>query len=280
MTAAAPAPLDEATIVRVVQMSRAEAAAGRMPESDRLLASVAQQAPNHPAVLNELGVRMLDRGAPQQAQALFARATSVDPKHPALWANLASSLKALGSPGRGTRCDRQGAGTRAAPPLGAAAEGRLPRGPRRQARRRARLPEPVRLPAAGGRAARQRQGGLRPRQAGGGRRPHRTDRGARGPAGRDPRAAQRTARAARGPVPRDFDGDEAHPIIHSRRGCTCPSSRRSSSSSVPTSPGSMPSRPRPPRCARSCCRSWSPTARDCSPTSTTPWTCRWISSGS
>ena len=77
-------------------MSRSEAAAGRMPESDQLLASVAQYAPNHPAVLNELGVRMLDRGAPQQAQAMFARATSADPSHPALWANLANSLKLLG----------------------------------------------------------------------------------------------------------------------------------------------------------------------------------------
>ena len=96
LNAAVPRPLDEATIIQVVQMSRAEAAAGRLPESDRLLASVAQQAPNHPAVLNELGVRMLDRGSPEQAQAMFARATSVDPKHPALWANLASSFKALG----------------------------------------------------------------------------------------------------------------------------------------------------------------------------------------
>lgn len=39
---------------------------------------------------------MLDRGAPQQAQAMFARATNADPRHPALWANLADSLKALG----------------------------------------------------------------------------------------------------------------------------------------------------------------------------------------
>ncbi len=67
-----------------------------MPESDRLLAHLAQQVPNHPAVLNELGVRMLGRGAPEQAHALFARAASADPHHPALWANLASSLKALG----------------------------------------------------------------------------------------------------------------------------------------------------------------------------------------
>jgi aspartate beta-hydroxylase len=96
LTTPAPAPLDEAAITRAVQMSRAEAAAGRMPESDKLLASVAHYAPNHPAVLNELGVRMLDRGAPQQAVAMFERATKTDPKHPALWANLASGLRALG----------------------------------------------------------------------------------------------------------------------------------------------------------------------------------------
>ena len=89
-------PTDEASILRMLQASKAEAAAGRLPESDQLLARVAQQAPNHPAVLNELGVRMLSRGVPEQAHALFARATSADPRHPALWANLASSLKALG----------------------------------------------------------------------------------------------------------------------------------------------------------------------------------------
>jgi predicted Zn-dependent protease len=93
---AVPAPLDDATIIRVLQASKAAAAAGRIPESDQMLARVAQQAPNHPAVLNELGVRMLARGAPDQAQALFARATAGDPKHPTLWANLASSFKLLG----------------------------------------------------------------------------------------------------------------------------------------------------------------------------------------
>jgi aspartate beta-hydroxylase len=96
LTTAAPAPLDEATIVRMVQLSRTEAAAGRTEESDRVLAGIANQAPTHPAVLNELGVRMLARGAPQQAHAMFERATAADPKHPSLWANLASSLKALG----------------------------------------------------------------------------------------------------------------------------------------------------------------------------------------
>lgn len=96
MNSAISTPWDDAAIIRALQASKAEAAAGRMTESDQLLARLAQQAPNHPAVLNELGVRMLDRGAAERAHALFVRATTVDPKHPSLWANLASSLKALG----------------------------------------------------------------------------------------------------------------------------------------------------------------------------------------
>jgi aspartyl/asparaginyl beta-hydroxylase (cupin superfamily)/Flp pilus assembly protein TadD len=96
VSSGAPAQLDEPTIVRALQASKAEAAAGRMGESDQLLAQLARQAPGHPAVLNELGVRMMNRGAADQAHALFLRATSADPKHPSLWANLATSLKALG----------------------------------------------------------------------------------------------------------------------------------------------------------------------------------------
>jgi aspartate beta-hydroxylase len=96
VNSAAPVPLDEAMIIRVLQASKAEEAAGRIPESDQLLANVAQRAPNHPAVLNELGVRMLARGVPDQAQLLFSRAASANPNQPAIWANLASSLKALG----------------------------------------------------------------------------------------------------------------------------------------------------------------------------------------
>jgi aspartate beta-hydroxylase len=96
VNSAVPAPLDDTAIIRALQVCKAEAAAGRMTESDQLLARLAQHAPNHPAVLNELGVRMLDRGAAQQAHALFVRATNADPNHPSLWANLASSLKVLG----------------------------------------------------------------------------------------------------------------------------------------------------------------------------------------
>jgi len=90
------APLDEATIISTLQSSKAQAAAGRMAESDQILVRLAQAAPNHPSVLNELGVRMLNRGVPDQAQALFERATMANPGHPALWSNLAASYKALG----------------------------------------------------------------------------------------------------------------------------------------------------------------------------------------
>jgi aspartate beta-hydroxylase len=92
----APQPVDETVILRALQASKAQAQAGRLAESDQLLARLAQQAPNHPAVLNELGVRMLTRGSPEQAFQLFTRATTADPRHPSLWANLASSLRALG----------------------------------------------------------------------------------------------------------------------------------------------------------------------------------------
>ena len=91
-----PAAPDDAAIWRAVQASKAAAAAGRVSESEQLLVGAAQRAPNHPAVLNELGVRMMGRGSASEAHALFVRATTADPRQPALWANLASSLRALG----------------------------------------------------------------------------------------------------------------------------------------------------------------------------------------
>src|ERR1700735_5713015 len=45
---------------------------------------------------NERGVRMMARGVADQAQLLFSRAASANPGQPSIWANLASSLKALG----------------------------------------------------------------------------------------------------------------------------------------------------------------------------------------
>jgi aspartate beta-hydroxylase len=92
--AAAPAA-DNATVLRMIQACKAAGAAGRAAEADQLLARVAQLAPAHPAVLNELGMRMMQRGEAAKARELFQRATQADPNHPTLWSNLASSLHAL-----------------------------------------------------------------------------------------------------------------------------------------------------------------------------------------
>ena len=93
--AGTPAP-DNATVLGMLQASKAAADSGRTAEADQLLARVAQLAPAHPAVLNELGMRMMQRGDATRARELFQRATQADPAHPILWSNLASSLHLLG----------------------------------------------------------------------------------------------------------------------------------------------------------------------------------------
>jgi len=90
------ATLDDAAVIRIIQASRAAAAAGRSSEAEQMLVRIAQQAPRHPAVLNELGVIMTARGETEQALGLFTRATQADPKHASLWSNLANCLRALG----------------------------------------------------------------------------------------------------------------------------------------------------------------------------------------
>jgi aspartate beta-hydroxylase len=87
---------DSATVLRLIQAAKAAGASGRGNEADQLLARAAQMAPGHPAVLNELGLRMMQRGDAAKARELFERATQADPGHPSLWSNLAASLQALG----------------------------------------------------------------------------------------------------------------------------------------------------------------------------------------
>ena len=91
----AAASADNATVLRMIQAYKATAAAGRASEAEQALARVAQLAPAHPAVLNELGLVMMQRGKAAQGRELFQRATQADPGHPALWSNLAASLQAL-----------------------------------------------------------------------------------------------------------------------------------------------------------------------------------------
>lgn len=80
----------------MLQAARAAGAAGRAREAEELLARAAQLAPEHPAVLNERGVQLMQRGEAAGARELFQRATAADPGHPALWSNLAGSLHSLG----------------------------------------------------------------------------------------------------------------------------------------------------------------------------------------
>jgi aspartate beta-hydroxylase len=93
VNAAAP---ENANILGMLQASRAASLAGRGAEADQLLAKVAQLAPTHPGVLNELGLRMMLRKDPAKARELFLRATQADPTHPLLWSNLAAALHELG----------------------------------------------------------------------------------------------------------------------------------------------------------------------------------------
>jgi aspartate beta-hydroxylase len=87
----------------MIQAYRGSVAAGRGRESEELLTQLTQLAPAHPAVLNELGLRMMQQGEAARARELFQRATAADPSHPALWSNLASSLHALGRPDEETQ---------------------------------------------------------------------------------------------------------------------------------------------------------------------------------
>ena len=98
LTNANATPADNAAVLSMIQASRAAGAAGRRAEAEQLLARVAQLAPSHPAVLNELGLTMMQRGEPARARELFERATKADPRHPSLWSNLAVSLRALNAP--------------------------------------------------------------------------------------------------------------------------------------------------------------------------------------
>jgi len=89
---------DHATILRMIQASKAALARAATARPISCSRRVAQLAPEHPALLNELGLRMMQRGEALKARELFQRATVADPNHPALWSNLASSLRALRLP--------------------------------------------------------------------------------------------------------------------------------------------------------------------------------------
>jgi len=71
---------------------------GRSDESARLLSAARSLAPEHPAVLGACGVQALRKGEAAEARALLERAVAGDAGNPAMFLNLASSLRALNDP--------------------------------------------------------------------------------------------------------------------------------------------------------------------------------------
>ena len=100
-----PVALDEATIARTLQAYREASAAGRSAESEQLLVRVAERAPGHPAVLNELGLVMMSRNEYEKAYSLFSRAAQTDASS-SIRSKLVSRVVLIGSR-RGRRPPRR-----------------------------------------------------------------------------------------------------------------------------------------------------------------------------
>ncbi len=71
---------------------------GRADEAARLLVTARSMAPDHPAVLAACGVHALRTGQPAEARVLLERAALADPSNPAMFLNLATSLRELKDP--------------------------------------------------------------------------------------------------------------------------------------------------------------------------------------
>jgi aspartate beta-hydroxylase len=80
------------------EVARAAAArrAGRLPEAETLLRGVLTSKGDNPAVLNGLGLVLIDQRRGEEAVAIFRRAIAIDQSAPPLWMNLAEAAR-LGS---------------------------------------------------------------------------------------------------------------------------------------------------------------------------------------
>lgn len=76
--------------------------AGRVADAERMLEQLLAERPDQPQALNLLGLIKLDTGRFDTALSLFQAAAAIDPKEPALWMNVASAQRGLGS-GEGER---------------------------------------------------------------------------------------------------------------------------------------------------------------------------------
>jgi aspartate beta-hydroxylase len=88
--------LDDAQVLNLVRQVEMAQSAGQRAEADRLLNTVRASAPDHPLVLNAVGVQELHRGNFTVAREQIEKAIAKDSGNAAFWINLATTLRRLG----------------------------------------------------------------------------------------------------------------------------------------------------------------------------------------
>jgi aspartyl/asparaginyl beta-hydroxylase (cupin superfamily) len=86
---------NEAEIRALLERADRASAMAQREEAARLLAQAQALAPNHPLVLNSVGLAALNAGNPEDARRLFAAAIEGDGTKTSFWLNLATSCRKL-----------------------------------------------------------------------------------------------------------------------------------------------------------------------------------------
>ena len=91
-------PADDSQVRALIQQAERAFAAGQRAEGERHLARAQAAAPQHPLVLNALGVRELHSGNGKAARELIESALQKDSTNISLWINLGTAFRQLGLP--------------------------------------------------------------------------------------------------------------------------------------------------------------------------------------
>lgn len=92
----------DGTVARLMRQAVEARQARRPAEAERALQQALALGPGEPQALNLLGLIALEQGRHADARRHFLEATKADPREPALWMNVASAERGLGS-GEGER---------------------------------------------------------------------------------------------------------------------------------------------------------------------------------